>query len=621
MSSRIIDARNRFSGTQKTAGKQQIEADLLERRARQQKAARKLRDHLKATPRLPVEDRSAIARNLGRVIERVPGEKPTLTVRQFLFSAFGEDEAASFEKKRKRYFRFDGEQLDGQFAATGSTFLRLSEHLADFLNPEIDVELRRDQMLLAVCDGTSFYGPSRPRLKADVPLFEKFRDVMQRFVDRIAWETDVIAYFDEVRNYSIQSHPHTRDDCAPEVLAKLHRQTFPIDRFEHLPGDKEGTVYEESSRLRLAGFDIQAEGVSLLYPRMRLARIYVPRPVLCLPAYVPTAELVEVRTRALTETELNEALEHCKPNSYLDKTDDDIRMHAIAKWRDRREHEIWRTAIREAGFDPDNMDWHGFEHELDGEALHGAKWHTFWQAMSVDMHLVADGSPEILRLGLSFSSPRYPHWTDAGKDLANPADDDVVNGEIGNCTHFVEDMDWVPWLESGDRSYVCRGFVHEYASEAVVAADSNLENDPLAALAGNGLDEADFHPALPDYVHELAEEPLWPLQAEQVWQVLTMKMKDWQTFHHPVGLKHRKESEPPSLRPLFDAPKKWAPAPDGSLAAAMLSSLAYGEGSERLDDKFIAQVNKMVRCFRDMKEGLADDFEDALAKHGYQPDG
>lgn len=620
MSSRIIDARNRFPGIQKPADKQQIEAELLERRARQQKEARKLRDHLKAAPRLPVEDRSAIARNLGRVIERVPGEKPTLTVRQFLFSAFGNDEAESFEKKRKRYFRFDGEQLDGQFAATGSTFLRLSEHLADFLNPELEIELRRDQMLLAVCDGTSFYGPSRPRLKADVPLFEKFRDVMQRFVDRIARETDVIAYFDEVRNYSIRNHPHTMHDCAPEVLANLHRQTFPVDRFEHLPGDNEGNLYEEYSRLRLAGFDIRAESVSSLYPRIRLARIYVPRPVLCLPAYVPAAKLEEFRTRTLTEAELKEALDRYEPNSYVDKTDDDITKHATQKWRDRSEHEMWRAAIREAGFDPDNMDWHGFEDELDGEALQGAKWHTFWQAMSVDMHLVADGRPEALRLGLSFSSLRYPHWTDAAKDLSKPVDDDAVNGEIGNCTHFIKNMDWVPWWEYSDRSYVCRGFVHEYDSEAIIAAEDDLENDPLAVLAGNGPDEADFEPALPDYVDGLAETQLWPLQAAQIWQLLTMEMKDWQEFHHSVGLKHREENEPPSLRPLFDAPKKWAQAADGSLAAAILSSLAYGEGPERLDEKFIAQVNKMVRCFRDMKDELADDFDGALAQHGYLAD-
>lgn len=462
MSNRIIDARNRFPGAQKSADKQQIEANLPERRARQQNEARKLRDHLKATPRLPVEDRSIIARNLGRVIERVPGKKPTLTVRQFLFSTFGDDEAVSFEKKRKRYFRFDGEQLDGQLAATGSTFLRLGEHLADFLNPELDDELRRDQMLLAVCDGTSFYGPSRPRLKADMPLFEKFRDVMQRFVDRIARETDVIAYFDEVRNSSIRTHPHMRDDCAPEVLDNLHRQTFPVDRFEYFPGDKKGAAYKKYHRLRLAGFDIQGEA---LYPRMRLARIYVPRPVLCLPAFVPTAKLVELRTRALTEAELKEALKHYEPNSYIDRTDDNIRKHAVHKWRERREHEMWREAIRGAGFDPDNMDWHRFEDELNGEALHGAEWHIFWQAMNVDMHLVADGRPDALHLGLSFSSLRYPHWTDAAKDLKKPADDDVVNGEIHDCTHFIENMDWVTWWERGDQSYVCRGFVHEYDSE------------------------------------------------------------------------------------------------------------------------------------------------------------
>ncbi|MFY0690752.1 MAG: hypothetical protein JXR14_02380 [Paracoccaceae bacterium] len=610
MSFRIIDARNRFPEAPKSADKQQVEAELVERRDRLQNEAGKLRDYLKATPRLPAEDRSTIARNLGRVIERVSGEKSTLTVRRFLYFAFDDDEALSFEKKRKRYFRFDGEELDGQFAATGSTFLRISEHLADFLKPELDAELRRNQMLRAVCDGTSFFGPSRPQLKADVPLFEKFRDVMQRFVDRIVRETDVISYFDEVRNYSIRNHPEGQKDCSPEVLANLHRQTFPVDRFEHFPRDEEGTVYEEHSRLRLAGFDILAEAPSLLYPRMRLARIYVPRPVLCLPAFVPTANLVELRTRALTVAELQEALERYEPNSYVDETDDDIRKHAIEKWRDRREHQMWRAAIREAGFDPDHMDWHEFEDELGGEALQGAEWHTFWQAMSVDMHLVADGRPDALHLGLSFSPLKGWHWTDAAKDLAKPSDDDADDRGIDNCIVYDQSMNWVPWFPAGNRSYVCRGYHHEYASDAIVGLENDLEENA----------SYEFQPTLPDYVDGLAEEKLWPLQAAQIWLLLTMKMKDWQALHHSVGLKRLRYDEPPSLCPLFDAPKKWAQAPDGSLAAAMLSSLAYGQGPERLDDKFIAQVNKLVRCFRDMSNELAEDFEGALAQRGYLAD-
>jgi hypothetical protein len=75
------------------------------------------------------------------------------------------------------------------------------------------------------------------------------------------------------------------------------------------------------------------------------------------------------------------------------------------------------------------------------------------------------------------------------------------------------------------------------------------------------------------------------------------------------------------LRPLFAAPLGWTPAPDGTLASAVLRSLAYGEGDERLDMKIKQSVNNRIACLRQMKNRLALAYNASLAKHGYGVDG
>ncbi len=76
-------------------------------------------------------------------------------------------------------------------------------------------------------------------------------------------------------------------------------------------------------------------------------------------------------------------------------------------------------AIRKAGLDPATVDWSSLEIP-DGTAAKGAEWRTFWQAVSVDLHIVADGTPQNLKIGLRFESMFIPHWTAAHRDLVEP---------------------------------------------------------------------------------------------------------------------------------------------------------------------------------------------------------
>jgi hypothetical protein len=605
MPDRIINARDRFRRSAPEAtNATEIEQQWKVRKLRQEHEATALRAELSSIPRLDVRDRKILVRNLGRVIERKLGPKPTKFTSLLFRTLYGEDGGASKEKKRKRYIRFDGEPLSdhdpGEFAANGREFLTLIEGAADLLEPEHPKDFARNQILMSVCDGATFFGPSRPRLSQDVSLLDNFQGTIGNMIDRIVRETDIVTYLNEVRNYTIQTHPHTRDDSSPEVIANLYRKLIQPERFEHSPNTN--YAYDEYSRLRLGGFDIQAEEPSSLYPRLRLARIYWPRQMLCLPAFVPTCMLDELRTRELSKSEIADAIRLYERSSLLDTSDEIIQGNAISCWRDRQEYEMWRDALSKAGFNPDAMDWWSFEDKRDGTALKGAEWQTFWQAISVDLYLVADGRPDALQFGLSFGGGTSGHWTDAIKDLACPADDDMPGSRI-ECVVYDEHSHHVPWLPVGEKSYVCRGFVHNY-----------LTSSPDRVGDDDG--RVEFEDYDPPILHELSSEPLWPLQQEAIWHLLTMRMKNWHEPYYSRGLLKRTEKIEPRLRLWFDTPDGWSPAPDGSIASAILRGLAYGDG-DRLDGKIITEVNNLVRCFRDMKDELSQGYEQSLAQHGY----
>lgn len=616
MSDRIIDARNRF---RKPAGQQdqaEVAAQWTERRQRQQEEAKGLRATLGSIPRLEVADRKIIVRNLGRAIERKQGENPKQLCSLLFRRLFGEDGGLSKEKKRKRYIRFDGEPLNDhgpgeEYAASGPEFLRLIDGLAELLDQQSPADQAKGQMLLFVCDGTSFYGPAHPRLVQGQDLTQKFKVTMDAVIDRFARDTDIIAYLEEVQHYTIKTCPSTRDEFSADALANLHRELLPIDRFEHMTAEEEerlfgearsyGFGYGEYCRLRLGGFDIRAEAPAILYPEIRLARIYWPRQILCLPASVPTTALEEIWTRPLTDAELSAALAAIKDDDRLEGLVNRERL-AISRWRDKRESELWRQALRDAGLDPDNIDWHSFEDDLDGSACRGAKWHTFWNSVNVDLHVIADGKPEALHFGLSFAGRQFSHWAHDIKKLVHPRDDDRPGAKIDDDCFTIThpDMGVFSWLPVGKRSHICRGF--EIYSESEDGSD---------------LEEEYFEEPLPGFLQELFRKPLWPLQEKEAWEFLTLRMADWLASSHEFGSDQRRNDELPRLRPLFDAPQGWTPAPDGSLASAILRSLAYGTGEERLDNKIMAAINNRVGCLAEMKDRLSRQFEEALAQHGY----
>lgn len=612
MASNVIDAKRRFPKPSPPPTEAAVQLLRADRVRRQQEEAAEIRAKLAATPRLSIDDRKAVARNLGRAIERMQwgNLKPKQICTQ-LFHAVGNKETAlSMDKKRKRYIRFDGEPLneygpDEKYAADGKTFLRLIDGLAT-LGPNATNDATKDNMLLHICDGTSFSGPTRTRVYEGQDPAQQFKNVFSKLIDHIVRSTDIIKYFDKIQHYTVKIYPDSKGDILPENRADLHKTISPVYRFEHQM-EKDIFYEDEDSRLRLNGFDIRWV-MPRLYPGIRLARIYWPRHVLCLPASVPTKVLDEIRTRPLSAEELagvRASLGDCEPIVEDDGSVYDPLRDAISSWREEREYELWLETLREADIDPEYIDWTSFEDDTDRSAICGAEWRVFWQTINVNLHLIADGHPEALRFGLSFAAFPSGWWTDAFRDLRRPYDDDVLGADIPNCTFIDEEMRHVAWMPDGDRSYICRGFKRTYIdgwSEKTGDATTSTE---------------EFEDEFAPYMRELTSKILWPMQAKAAWSFLNLRMEDWRSPSYGHASTRRNESILPCLRTMFDSPPGWTSAPDGSLASAMLSSLARGEGEERLDNKIIASINSRVRCLTEMKERLSRQFDAELAKRGY----
>ncbi|MGP6090001.1 hypothetical protein [Antarctobacter jejuensis] len=610
---RVIDARGRFPTSPRKTGKEVNPEELRARRARRRRSeAESLRAHLTASSRLSVEDRRVLARNLGRAIERKAPEATTQVAGRLFRLVYGEEGGPSRDKKRKRYIRFDSDLMGSheqgnEYAANGRDFLKLAEGLAILFEGDQVPVASCDQMLLIVCEGASF-APSRPSVPDDIGALDSLRQVMDALTDRITRETDLLAYFEEMPGYAVRVHPQEDAGFSLRSVPDLHLKFPSVEWYEHAPKELDAPLSGKFRRLGLDGFDT----MGALVPHLRLARIYVPRNMLCLPAMVETQALEDLRTRTLSQIELA-AAEEFRTETIAHLYGPERAMEAaIQAWRDHQEYVLWRGALEEAGFDPDRIDWLSFEDPGDRSALHGAEWRTFWQTMTVDLILVADGRPDALHWGLSVSDPLLSEPWDAQRDLLVPKDDDHPDRHIDNCIALDEDAGWGPWFPAGQYSHVCRGFSHSYATDTVV-------NMQMEEWQSDGWYQ--FADDIPDALTGFDEHAILPLQSEKAWSLLTLPMQDWKVPHPSViGGRMPPSEQLPCLRPLFDAPREWTPAPDGTLASAILAGLAYGEGPDRLDEKILAEVNNRVRCFRDMKQDLASSFDAALAARGYKPE-
>lgn len=131
----VIDARGRFSREQprSVAPARDAAEDLHAKKSILQRLreADDVLERLKATVRVPHEDRPIFASNLGRMLERSLGADARKLLPQIFEKAFGALSGESHFKKRKRLIRFDGEGQEpggqnGSYVAYGHDYARLA---------------------------------------------------------------------------------------------------------------------------------------------------------------------------------------------------------------------------------------------------------------------------------------------------------------------------------------------------------------------------------------------------------------------------------------------------------------------------------------------------------------
>ena len=165
---------------------------------------------------------------------------------------------------------------------------------------------------------------------------------------------------------------------------------------------------------------------------------------------------------------------------------------------------------------------------------------------------------------------------------------------------------------------VSRGFQRNYSADLPPNAQGVVTSKSI---------EEEFDDDTPELLQQFRDDAqadrkrIAPPTGKGIWDLLTLPMSDWQEKHYDFPSRRHQDKKPPSLRSLFAAPLGWTPAPDGTLASAILRSLAYGEGDERLDMKVKQSVNDRIACLRQMKDRLALAYNTSLAKHGYGVEG
>jgi len=203
MAEKVIDARGRFrndrrgdkAGAQPQPDPEAFWADLRKRL----KYAATAMVKLGTTPRVPPTDRPILARNLGRMIERSLGQDHRARLGPLFAEAFGQEIGESHFKKRKRYVRLRGDDLEpesgelasGTYAAHGQEFLRLAfalkQHMTDF--PEHSDDDRLHLCILRLIEGTSLdnrVGTSeRHEAEQRAELQRRFDQIVERIESRV----------------------------------------------------------------------------------------------------------------------------------------------------------------------------------------------------------------------------------------------------------------------------------------------------------------------------------------------------------------------------------------------------------------------------------------------------
>ena len=204
--------------------------------------------------------------------------------------------------------------------------------------------------------------------------------------DLVAKSTDVVPPVEALADYTLELDYERASTSEKDAFPDVHLSRPPVKEFRHALNEAYENSADPEMKLDLQTLDYRYDGVPPFFPALRIARIYFPFEVLCLPSSVDAARRDKIRSARLSTSQWKTA-----------KLAASNQEEAEEKWREDQEAELWRNAVRAAGHDPEHLDPYEFVDSETGEARNGAEWRLLWTANSIDLHLMALHQPDALR--------------------------------------------------------------------------------------------------------------------------------------------------------------------------------------------------------------------------------
>ncbi|MGA7787252.1 MAG: hypothetical protein WCA56_03695, partial [Xanthobacteraceae bacterium] len=174
------------------------EADArAQRNADRASEAAELLEQLRHVPRIPTEDRPVLARNLGRLIERLAPQDQLSVTKMVLDSSWS---------KRMRYVRFGNETTEPppDYAASGPAFAGIIDRLSaekeskGFSKPQALMET-----VFEALRGTSYHRPSRFKVKESLGDGAFLVTHLAKVCGALAEQVELDEYFETISKYPI----------------------------------------------------------------------------------------------------------------------------------------------------------------------------------------------------------------------------------------------------------------------------------------------------------------------------------------------------------------------------------------------------------------------------------
>ncbi|MCR9140125.1 MAG: hypothetical protein NXI27_29335 [Alphaproteobacteria bacterium] len=611
MPGNLIDASRRFSSSNQESSDEEKQRAAEAFRQQRRVDAANLEDTLRNTKTLAKEDRITIARNLGRLLERgFKGEERAAATKLYSI-AYGEDGGRSLDKKRKRTIRFSDDSVspDETYTAHGSTFLKLIYAYADLKFRHAASDDERANVLLEALNGTTLTQHSGPKLAARGDPRQTFERLANQILDSLATTTDLVPYLEEISKRHFHLVPSHVGEMTEEELANIHLKSPSIRAIEPVPENNR----TRSSETPLNGF---RDVASVLFPEIPIARIYMPRTVLCFDALLTEDEANAFNYRDAETPENIAAAKALYIEKYGELPDfvDDVDRYVYDDWRGSKELQAFERVVERSGYKFEEIDWTNLEDSHTKEAPPGSHWRIYWQAHTLKLIIRADGAAENLRLGLLVEDPIFGN---DGRELTDPKYDDDATRWISVKNLELQDDYGLPWYPVSDGFHACRG----HKITLPVGPTGVYEPEPVFGelrSTGKEIDiDAEWHPMIQALEFDTGVE----ITSDPGWNLFSMKTIDWErshTFNRGPGYREYPQLPNPGIRLLFDVPDGYATMPDDTLASAIVRNLAYAVGATRLDEMLKYAVSERVAKLTESREKAERKLQQALKEHGYE---